>query len=255
MSLALGFLFADFQDAVLTGDASVATPLIRHNPRLAPARQLAIYIDGYRLRLLAAIRADYPGLLALVGDEVFDRLALDYIENHPPQHFNLDRYPHGFAAYVCELARDEFAAEIAILEGAISEVFMMEESEPLLPSMLASMTLETFGAMTLQPRLASRLLPFSYPAGDWLDEQRAGHAPARPAPESSFMYLYRHRHNVQRAPLPEAAYRLLERLFKGLPVAEALDATMTAYPASAETIAANLKPWFAEWVGSGFFRC
>ena len=154
---ALLTLLEDFHSAILTGDAAPAIASIKRNPRLAPDEQLAIYIDGYRIRLTQAIRSDYPALLALLGNQVFDSMALAYIENHPPMGFNLDRYPYGFAAFVRDHHGDGFAADLATLEGAIAEVFVMPESDPLDPSMLAALAPEAFGDLVLQSQQALRV--------------------------------------------------------------------------------------------------
>jgi len=242
-------LLDEFHTAILTGDTTSAAESIKKNTRIAPEEQLAIFIEGYRIRLTQAIRSDYPALLALLGDKIFDALALQYIKNHPPMGFNLDRYPHEFAAFMHDNRDDGFAAEIAALEGMIAEVFMMEESTPLTPSALTGLTPEDFGNLVLKPRNASRLLAFDYPVDDWLAAQRAGNIPSRPEKGATFLYVYRHQNNVQRVALTEAAYSLLGRLFNGLSVGEALDV-----PAHTESIAANLQLWFAEWMEKGFFR-
>lgn len=45
---------------------------------MAPAR-LDIYARGYVLRLLECLRAEFPILLALVGDQVFEMFASSYV--------------------------------------------------------------------------------------------------------------------------------------------------------------------------------
>jgi Putative DNA-binding domain len=251
---ALSSLLEKFHGAILTKDAATISPAIKNNARISPERQLAIYIDGYRIRLTAAIRSDYPALLALLGDKAFDALAREYIERNAPAHFSLDRYPHGFAAFVSEHRNDAFAAEVAALEAAIAEIFIMEESEPLDPSALTGLAPETFGAFMLRPRTASRLLSFAYPTNDWLHAQRESNKTDRPAPEKTYLYVYRHQNEVQRAPLNEPAYLLLRQFTKGLSVAAAFDAVETAHPEQCEVIAAHLQLWFSEWLQKGFFR-
>jgi hypothetical protein len=241
-------LLDDFHAAILTGDAAPAAKSLKHHPRLEPHEQLAIYIDGYRLRLTEAIRSDYPALLACLGDESFDKLALSYIESNPPAEYNLDHYPYAFAAFVREQQDDQLATDLAALEGAIAEIFTMPESDPLEASALAALTPEAFGSLTLSARAASRLLSFDYPVNDWLLAQRAGTVPASAEKNPTFLYIHRHQNNVQRTPVSEEAYMLLERLFKGMPIGEALDIPQ------AEIIAANLQAWFAEWMEKGFFR-
>src|ERR1700722_18195667 len=111
-----------FHDAILKNDEDIAVNDIKAN-------RLGIYIDGYRIRLTEAIRSDYPATLHLLGGKAFDQLALAFIEACPPQSFNLDRYPHGFADFIVGNP-DIFAREVAKLEAAIAQVFMDAESLP-----------------------------------------------------------------------------------------------------------------------------
>lgn len=254
MSTSLADLMGRFHRSLLDDAAGIAAPDVKPNPRLAPEKQLAVYIDGYRIRLVGAIRSDYPALLALLGDKAFDALAHGYINANPPAHFNLDRYPHAFAAFVAHHANDDFAAELAMLEAAIAEVFMGEESAPLDVAALSQLSPEAFGEFILPPRAASRLLAFAYPVNAWLDRQRAGETAPRPAAAASYLYVYRHQNNVQRAPLGEPAYRLLEKLSEGLPPAAALARVSGEYPQHDAAIAAQLQTWFSEWMAKGFFR-
>lgn len=237
-------LLKQFHKSILDNDAAHALPALKPNNRLTPERQMAIYHDGYRLRLTQAIRDDYPALFALLGEAAFDKLALAYIESHPPLHFNLDRYPHGFSSFMERHLEDAFAIDLTMLEDAIAQVFMSPESEPLSASSLSDLEPEQFANLRLQPRLASRLLALRYPVDDWLLAQRNGNILPPPDPQGSYLYVYRHRNQVQRISLPEPAYRLLEQLFRNVPLGEALDAVGPAC----------LQSWFADWLSKEFFR-
>lgn len=45
---------------------------------------LSVYQRAYTVRLTDVLRARFPALLALVGDQVFGLLALSYLRSHPP---------------------------------------------------------------------------------------------------------------------------------------------------------------------------
>src|SRR5689334_9473950 len=102
-----------FHDSILENDADIAAPDIKAN-------RLGIYIDGYRMRLIQAIRSDYPATLWLLGGKAFDQQALTYIEANPPQGFNLDHYPHRFSKSLAAVP-DIFVREVAELESAIAQ--------------------------------------------------------------------------------------------------------------------------------------
>lgn len=250
---ALDALLSPLQDAILRHDPACAVPLVRRNARIAPERQLAIYLEGYRTRLVLAVRSDYPELLALLGEAAFDALALAYVEQSPSSHFNLDRYPHGFAAFA-QPRLDAFARNLARVEAAIAEVFMAQDSDALPPAALAGLAPEDFGAQILIPRRASRLLALAYPINDYLLARREGKAPELPLATPSFLFLVRHHNEVRRHALETPEHALLQAICTGLPVGAAIESVAAAQPDFVPAIAEHLQGWFARWLGEGFFQ-
>lgn len=76
--------------------------VIRGDARVPAGRRLAVYASGYLARLLECMRADYPGLVALVGEPLFDRFATGYLWSRPPRGYSLFELGAGFAAYLDE---------------------------------------------------------------------------------------------------------------------------------------------------------
>lgn len=251
---ALAKLMDTFHSALLTKDGSAAADTLRTNPRIAPQKQMAIYIEGYRLRLIQAIRSDYPTLLALLGEQDFDALALRFIEDNPPRHFNLDRYPHAFAAFVKVHGGDAFAADMAALEAAIAQTFMLEDSPPLTPEMLRGISPETFGSTVLALRTASCLLAMEHDAEACLLAVRDGKPAMRSPVSACYLMLVRHHNEVQRHALSYAEFLMLQTLRRGLPVGKALEALAEAHPDYLPEIAGQLQPWFTRWTEHGFFQ-
>ncbi|MBV8938401.1 MAG: putative DNA-binding domain-containing protein [Alphaproteobacteria bacterium] len=249
----LAALLETFHDGILADDAAATLPHLRVNPRLPREAQLRVYSEGYRVRLIQAVRTDYPAFAEILGEASFQALALDYIAAHPPAHFNLDRYPHGFAAYA-QTRVPPFAAELARLEGAIAEAFMAEAGAPLPPAALAGLSPEAFGALRLPLRGGVRLLAFAYPVHAWLEAQREGKSAAANMEEKpNWLCVHRHRNEIRRTPLAAPAFALLMQLGQGLSVAEALDEVLAQQPDAAADIAAGLQSWFAEWMALGVF--
>ncbi|MEQ1789421.1 MAG: DNA-binding domain-containing protein [Rickettsiales bacterium] len=245
-------LLADFHQAILTNDSTKIVSALKAHPRLSPEKQFAIYADGYRIRLLAAVRSDFPALIAYLSDTKFNALALDYIEKNSPRSYNLDFYPHKFAEFISNNSDDIFAKELAILEGIIAEVFMLPDSEPLSPEALSNLSPEKFGDKKLQLRTASRLLEFSTNVNEWLNEQRVGNSKEVEL-SANFLLVYRHNNEVQRYKLSQAEFLLLQQLSLGNTIMETLEKVTIEHEELAEIIAENLQKYFQKWVSKDFF--
>lgn len=242
-----------FSDGIIRDDDRQVLDDIALPPRGSAQKRFAIYTDGYRIRLQKAVEADYPCLKHYLGDKALGVLIADFVEQTPSSHFNLDRYPFAFDSFVCARLDDAAAGEIALLESTIASVFMQEESSPLNPSAFENLSPEQFGEMTLHPRKASRMLQFHHLTSSYLTEFRTGDNPIKPEPLPQYVYVYRHRNEVQRLELPQAAFLLLQCLFDGLTVGEALEHITKTDDSLTDTIAVNLQGWFADWMLKGVF--
>ena len=83
---ALETLQADFQNYILGDDAAMAGK-VRATAKADAATLLAVYRDGYALRLLEALETNFSTLKQVLGDEDFDTLGRGYIAAHPCRHF------------------------------------------------------------------------------------------------------------------------------------------------------------------------
>jgi len=242
-----------FCDGIIKNDGHDVVETIAPPPRGDATQRFRIYTDGYRIRLQKAVEADYPCLKHYLGEQVLHVLIADYVEQTPSKHFNLDRYPIIFNSFVYQHSTDQVAKEISLLESTIASVFMMEDSIPLDASYFSSLAPEEFGRMLLRPRKASRLLQFEHLANSYLTEFRAGEMLQSPEPLPQYLYVYRHQNTVQRYELPHAAFLLLQCLFDGHAVEQALEKVTSGHEELTETIAANVQAWFQEWISKGFF--
>lgn len=246
-------LLATFHVAMLANDAAAIASAIKPHPRLSAAQQFAIYADGYRLRLIAAIGSDYPLTRTLLGAEPFDALAGRYAESVPPTSYSLDVYPHAFGGWLADTIDDRFAGELARLEAAVAVVFMLPDSAPLAPEALTSLSPDAFGASVLRMRTALQLMACDYPVNDWMSAARAGKNPPRPEPGKTHLLLVRHHNEVQRLALTAPSYAVLQYLARGMTVGDALEAAIAENPEWMEEVATHLQPWFASWVSNGVF--
>ena len=193
-------------------------------------------------------------MLYALGKSEFNRLVQSFIESAPSRHFNIDKYPVAFGEFVARSADLTFLKELARLESAIHAVYQEEETPAIARDWIEKQTPESLAGSMFLPRTASRLLAFTYPVNEYLTAFRAGENPAPPAPAASFLMVYRHKHQVQRLPLAEAEYALLEILAAGKTLDEALEDERFAPYITSESISGDLSGWFGRWVQEGCLR-
>jgi hypothetical protein len=114
---------------------------VRSSNRLSAEARLDIYARGYLMRLLECLRAEFPILLALVGDQVFEMFATSYVWGRPPRSTSLYDLGAGFAAFLEDTrppsgpgpgSIEALPASLATLERARAEVWRARglENEP-----------------------------------------------------------------------------------------------------------------------------
>ena len=94
--------------------------------------RLRVYRNGFLRACVEALRAGYPSVERLVGEERFPALARPYVEAHPPRVASLVEYGEDFPRFV-EDARDthrlDYLAAFATLDRAWSEVWFAEDAD------------------------------------------------------------------------------------------------------------------------------
>jgi hypothetical protein len=107
-----------FQSHLLEGDPRIAQRIVG-TPRVNVPTRLAIYSDAYRLRLLEALRVDFPALHTLAGDTEFERIGRAYIEAYPSGHFSIRYFGRQLAGFLRQ--DDRWRALPVFLEMAVFE--------------------------------------------------------------------------------------------------------------------------------------
>ncbi|QQS12383.1 MAG: putative DNA-binding domain-containing protein [Rhodospirillales bacterium] len=113
---------------------------------------LAVYRDGYALRLIEALTTDYPGVLAMAGPADFDVLARAYIAARPstdPSVRWFGRHLADFLAATPPFDGSPAAADMARFEWALGEAFDAADSTPLTFDDLAALPAEAWETLRL----------------------------------------------------------------------------------------------------------
>ncbi len=232
--------------------AGRAPGLICASPALAPLQRLDIYRGMYELRLIEALRVDYPGLSAFLGDDVFEELAKLYIAACPSESYTLNRFGDrlpDFLAQVDGLRRPRFAEALARLEWTETCVFDEEESPVAGPECVAGLTEEQSGRLRFTPIRALRLLRLNYPVQEYMQALRREQPLPSLRPRRTNLIVYRKNYAVCHLPLSAPAFSLFAALAAGAPLGEAMRAMAGTGGGSPKRVF----EWFRQWFGEGLF--
>ncbi len=242
------------QNAILESAQHVSAPddWIRAKQEFSAADQLDVYRNAYRYRLRDVTAEDYPVLQHYLGEDTFHHLIKTFVEDTPSQHFNVGRYAAQLPGFVARHhTDDQFAHELAILENAVAQLTDPAETTPLTASNLVGITPESLMERVLQPRTALQLFSFSYTVNAYYIAVKEDENPAKPLPKKSFLAVFRHEDVVWRMELAEDEFHLLQKLFSGLTIGDALETTQQEHAVSEEILSANLAQWFGRWMRNG----
>ena len=142
-----------FEAAVHNGDKADRTTL------------LDVYRDGYALRLIEALTADYPGLLAMAGPVDFDRMARAYIDRHPSRHPSIRWYGRGLADFLATTPPFDgtpAAAEMARFEWALGEAFDAADATPITAEALMALPTEAWETLRFTALPSSRRVTLTF---------------------------------------------------------------------------------------------
>ncbi len=115
-----------FQRYVLEADESAVEGMFADSGGADVAVRRGVYFDAYRLRLIGALKVDYPVLLAALGEEGFERLAREYTARTRSPYYNLRWYGGGLADHLRTTSgttAQPWPADLAAFEWALMAAF------------------------------------------------------------------------------------------------------------------------------------
>lgn len=234
-------------------------------PRLSAVARLGVYHHGYRARLVECLADDYPAVAYALGTQGFEALAHAFIAHHPSRSPSLNFYGQPFAAFCRQLGgggasslfgdlSPGFVADLADLEWALVECLHAPTADAISAEALATVPPERWTDARLPRSATTRVLRYAHPVNAFFQAFREGREPPEPAPAPSATAVYRKGFVLWRMDLTPAMADLLEGLFGGATLGEALEALEVPDDEAAQQAAqAEVMLWFREWVSSGFF--
>lgn len=265
--------------------------LVRGSSRLTAEERLSIYANAFYARLLECMAESFPVTRRVLGGEIFDGFAFDYLQRYPSRSYTLTRLAESFPRYLAETRPDapapgaasgfaDLVVDLVTLELAIAKVFdgPGSEGEPLLDAADLPPA-GAFAGARLVPVPCLRLLDFGHPVNAFYGAVRAlrplpaaaedgGRLPAvaaeeeneealppLPAPAVEHVALSRTDFVVRRHALDDLERVLLGALVAGSTVGEAVAAAAAAASElTDEALARRLDAAFRRFTAAGFFR-
>jgi hypothetical protein len=255
--------------------ASVIEGFIKPNDRLTSFERIEIYNRQYWYRLIDIVYDDYPGVLAVIGNDRFRKMARAYLAEFPSRSFTLrnlgshmpeffERHPEWGRPHV------RMAQDMARFEWAQTVAFDGPAKPPISSDDLAGKDPRKI-RLALQPYLG--LLEMAYPLDEFtmalrksglrneasnaiaeekgIDEQAQGLEKAsrvpRPRPRKTFVAVHRLDNDLYFKRLDPPAFAILKALDEGRTLAQAC-----------ALVAGKVKPatlggWFTDWTSLGWF--
>jgi hypothetical protein len=254
-----------------------AAKFIKPNDRLSSFERLEIYNRCYWFRVLDCLYDDYPGLLAILGNRKFLKLANVYLERYPSESLTLRNLGSRFEQFVLEEPQwtfpdQEMALDMVRFEWAQVIAFDGSSEIPVSTDDILAVAPERL-RLGLQPYLS--LLELNHAVDDFLIAVRkretdilrsevsntADGAPEAPAsrrrsrlPRRERLHVVVHRHDnmLYYKRLEPSAFALLTALRRGDSLEEACQAAIETGPSSDTDWPEKIRGWFANWSSLGW---
>lgn len=158
--------------AAVTGETEdELTPWIEGRG-LAPEARLRVYRNIVSIGHTEALRAAYPVVCRLVGDDFFEGVAVRYLRDVASASGNLQDYGAAFPAFLADLpeaAGVAYLADVAQLEWARQEAYLAADAIPIDRAAFTAVEETDYARLTLNLHPSVRLVRSPYPVFDiWL---------------------------------------------------------------------------------------
>lgn len=225
----------EFADALLNPDIGNFGQYIRANG-LTGASRLQVYRNNIFTSLTAALRAVYPIIDSLVGDDFFDFTARKYILDYPSRSGNLHTFGDQFAKFLTTFSAAKelcYLPDVAYLEWAYHQVFHARGQPLVNRSSFSDLPKHRWGEVRFRLNPASRLIASHYPVlRFWQVNQKgyAGDQRVNLEAGGSQVLVIRCSLNIEIQPLAPGEFALLSALADGNDVTRAYEIAFAVDP-------------------------
>ena len=223
---------ASFAHALLDPQAPIPLDLSTENGA-PPARRFAVHRNNVVAGLIATLRARFPVVEKIVGEEFFAAMARLFVAATPPRTPVLTTYGDEFADFIAafEPARDlAYFADVARLEAARTRAYHAADAVAIHTSRFAELDPNTVSDIRINLHPSAEIVRFSHPIVTiWaMNTGRKALAPIDDWLAEDALVVRPHLDVEVRPLLPGGAVFLLA-LGAGTTVGEAVEAAFTDY--------------------------
>jgi hypothetical protein len=215
---------------------------------LGASARVDVYAEMYRFRLADALRADFPRLFRLLGDEGFFALANAYAQAHPSASSDIGQFGRHLADFLqAHPGPRGDEADLAMLEWALAQAFTAPDAEPIAQDALAALGESAPEAhFTFVPAL--RTLQLSHDVLPVWATLEDSDEPPEVQVRDVQVAVWRQGFQVLHREMPDAEALALVRATSGMTLAETCEAFSEAEDAQ-QVAFRTLASWFsAGWV-------
>jgi hypothetical protein len=244
-----------------------AQDVIAERRGLSIHKRLSIYAQGYVLRLLECLRAEFPALRSFVGDAVFDSFAGAYLISRPSGSPSLFDFGQGFPQFLEETKPEagsldedlrlllDLPSELARVERARSEVMRAHGTEQDAHMRATLSPLDVFSEdVVLQATPTLRLLELKFPLVDFLKKFDRGEPCELGAARACLAAAGRANYRVYLEEVSPWQFAFLKACGRPTSLYEAVQVAALESGEERAAVLAELVMWLPVAVGFGFLQ-
>lgn len=221
-----------FAAALLDPTLAVPTGLVGPD-RMPSVKRFAVYRNNVVVGLIDALRANYPVVCRIVGEEFFQAMAHAHVVHDPPASPILLDYGAGFPNFMVEFEPAQslpYLPDVARIERAWTEAYHAREATPLTAETLADIPSDLVGDACFKLHPSLRIVRSQFPA---LTIWRMNVADGVPGPvdfetDGEAALVLRPAADVEVRSIPPGGADFLAALASGKTLAEATRLAMNA---------------------------
>ncbi len=141
-----------FQSALLSQQNTSPEFICDSSAAVSSLERFRVYIEAYRLRLIEALKTDFPALNDYLGDAKFESMARDYIKAFPSDHFSIrliGRHLPEFLEMAPDYNERTGLKELAAFEWLLGESFDADDQSPIVYEQMAEIRLSEWPSLQI----------------------------------------------------------------------------------------------------------
>ncbi len=223
-----------FADGLLNPDIATPKNLLGLGDE-EPKKRYNVYRNNVTISLIESMKATFPVILRLLGPQVFDPMARQFIQEFPPTSPVLMTYGAGFPKFISTynpVKQISYLADIASCELLYLQTYHGGDATPIAIDALSTHAPETLASLTFSCHPSARFFISKWPVGSiWftnkfddevkpLDAERGG---------ESILFI-RPQMEVIAHIITEDLQKFLSLIASGAPLGVAAEKVLTQFP-------------------------